>query len=177
MSIIEEVVNKIPDWDGKDVAITPLSGGLTNSNFKVTVDGIPYFVRVPGASTDLLAINRDNEVHNSKAAFVAGVGPKVLHHLPEYNVMVLEFINGKTMSKDSLNEPGMPTRMAEAIKKLNDGPRFLLDFNMFRLTEYYLSLCKERDIKIPDGYLARIPTIERIEKAMNVNPYTNQAML
>lgn len=170
MSIIEEVVNKIPDWDGKDVVITPLSGGLTNSNFKVTVNEVPYFVRVPGASTDLLAINRDNEVHNSKAAFVAGVGPKVLHHLPEYQVMVLEFINGKTMSKDSLNEPGMPSRMAEAIKKLNDGPSFLQDFNMFRLTEYYLSLCKERDIKIPDGYLDRIPTIERIENAMNVNP-------
>jgi len=170
MSIIEEVVNKIPDWDGKEVIITPLSGGLTNSNFKVQVDGIPYFVRVPGASTDLLAINRDNEVHNSKAAFVAGVGPKVLHHLPEYQVMVLEFINGKTMSKDSLNEPGMPSRMAEAIKKLNDGPGFLQDFNMFRLTEYYLSLCKERGIKIPDGYLDKIPTIERIEKAMEVNP-------
>ena len=170
MSIIEEVVTKIPEWNGKDIVIDPLSGGLTNSNFKVTVDGVPYFVRVPGASTDLLAINRDNEVYNSKAAFVAGVGPKVLHHLPEYNVMVLEFLNGKTMSKDSLNEPGMPSRMAEAIKKLNEGPRFLLDFNMFRLTEYYLSLCKERDIKIPDGYLDRIPTIERIEKAMNVNP-------
>ncbi len=170
MSVIEDVANKIPEWNGKDIVINPLSGGLTNSNFKVTVDGVPYFVRVPGASTDLLAINRDNEVHNSKAAFVAGVGPKVLHHLPEYNVMVLEFLNGKTMSKDSLNEPGMPSRMAEAIRKLNEGPRFLLDFNMFRLTEYYLSLCKERDIKIPDGYLDRIPTIERIEKVMNVNP-------
>lgn len=170
MSIIEDVTNKIPEWNGKDIVINPLSGGLTNSNFKVTVDGVPYFVRVPGASTDLLAINRDNEVHNSKAAFVAGVGPKVLHHLPEYHVMVLEFLNGKTMSKDSLNEPGMPTRMAEAIRKLNEGPRFLLDFNMFRLTEYYLSLCKERDIKIPDGYLDRIPAIERIENAMNVNP-------
>jgi len=169
MSIIEEVVNKIPDWDGKDVVITPLSGGLTNSNFKVQVDDVPYFVRVPGADTELLAINRDNEFHNSKAAFVAGVGPKVLHHLPEYNVMVLEFINGKTMSKDSLNEPGMPTRMSEAIRKLNDGPRFLLDFNMFRLTEYYLSLCRDRTIKIPDGYLDKIPTIERIEKAMNVS--------
>jgi len=170
MSIIEEVVSKIPDWDGKDVVITPLSGGLTNSNFKVQVDDVPYFVRVPGASTDLLAINRDNEYHNSKAAFVAGVGPKVLHHLPEYSVMVLEFINGKTMSKDALNEPGQPTRMAEAIKKLNDGPRFLLDFNMFRLTEYYLSLCKERDIKIPDGYLNRLETIAQIEAAMEVNP-------
>ena len=170
MSVIDEVVTKIPDWNGKDVVIALLSGGLTNSNFKVIVDGIPYFVRVPGASTDLLAINRDNEVHNSKAAFVAGVGPKVLYHLSEYNVMVLEFVNGKTMSKESLNEPGQPTRMAEAIRKLNDGPGFLQDFNMFRLTEYYLSLCRERDIKIPDGYLDRVETIARIESAMEVNP-------
>ena len=170
MPMIDEVVAKIPDWEEKDVSIQPLSGGLTNSNFKVEVDGIPYFVRVPGASTDLLAINRDNEVHNSKAAFVAGVGPKVLHYLPEYNVMVLEFLHGKTMSKDSLNEPGMPTRMAETIKKLNDGPRFLLDFNIFRLTEYYLGLCRDRAIKTPDGYLDRLSTIQRIERAMSVKP-------
>src|SRR5258706_1702098 len=170
MSVIDEVVPKIPDWQGRDISIQTLSGGLTNSNFKVQVDDTPYFVRLPGASTDLLAINRDNEVHNSKAAFVAGVGPKVLYHLPEYNVMVLEFINGRTMSKDALNEPGQPTRMAEAIKKLNNGPSFLQDFDMFRLTEYYLSLCKERDIKIPDGYLDKLETIARIESAMEVDP-------
>src|SRR5215203_5692075 len=170
MAFIDEVISKIADWDGKDISITSLSGGLTNSNFKVVVDDMPYFVRVPGASTDLLAINRDNEYHNSRAAFVAGVGPKVLHYLPEYSVMVLEFINGKTMSKDALNEPGMPTRMAEVIKKLNDGPRFLLDFNMFRLTEYYLNICAARDIRIPDGYHDRMPTIAHIEKAMFVNP-------
>jgi thiamine kinase-like enzyme len=170
MSTIDEVVNKISDWDGKNIIITPLSGGLTNANFKVEVDDVPYFVRVPGASTELLAVNRDNEYHNSKAAFVAGVGPKVIHHIPEYNAMVLEFLKGKTMSKDSLNEPGQPARMADSIKRLHAGPRFLLDFNMFRLTEYYLSLCRDRAIKIPDGYLDRIPTINRIEQAMNINP-------
>ena len=169
MAFIDEVISKIADWDGKDISITSLSGGLTNSNYKVVVDGMPYFVRVPGASTDLLAINRDNEYHNSRSAFVAGVGPKVLHYLPEYSVMVLEFINGKTMSKDALNEPGMPTRMAEAIKKLNNGPRFLLDFNMFRLTEYYLNICAARDIRIPEGYRDRMPTVAHIEKAMFVN--------
>jgi thiamine kinase-like enzyme len=84
--------------------------------------------------------------------------------------MVLEFLHGKTMSKDSLNEVGMPTRMAEAIKKLHAGPRFLLDFNMFRLTEYYLSLCRDRDINTPDGYLDRMPTVQRIEHAMSVKP-------
>ncbi|HET9909167.1 MAG TPA: choline/ethanolamine kinase family protein, partial [Anaerolineales bacterium] len=170
MSVIEEVVTKIPDWAGKNISIVPLSGGLTNSNFRVDVDGTPYFVRVPGASTELLAVNRDNEYYNSKAAYEAGVGPKVLYHLPEYSVMVLEFLNGKTMSKDSLNEHGMPTRMAQAIKKLNAGPRFLLDFNMFRLTEYYLGICKDHEINIPNGYAERMPTIRRIEQAMNVSP-------
>ena len=170
MSIIEEVITKIPEWDGKNISITPLSGGLTNSNFKVEVDGTPYFVRVPGASTELLAVNRDNEYHNSKAAYEAGVGPKVLYHLPEYSVMVLEFLNGKTMSKDSLNKLGMPSRMAHSIKKLNMGPRFLTDFNMFRLTEYYLQICKEHNIKIPDGYMDRMPTVVQIENAMSVNP-------
>lgn len=170
MAVIDEVVTKIPEWLGKDISITPLSGGLTNSNFKVEVDGTPFFVRVPGASTDLLAIDRNNEYHNTKAASEAGVAPKIFYHLPEYNVMVIEFLNGRTMSQASLNQTGQPARMAQTIQRLHAGPRFLLDFNMFRLTEYYLSLCKDRDIKVPDGYLDRIPTVQRIEQAMNVKP-------
>jgi thiamine kinase-like enzyme len=168
--IIEEAVSKIEDWKGKDVSIAPLSGGLTNTNFRVEVDGTPYFVRVPGANTDLLAIDRKNEYYNTRAAAQAGVAPKVLYHLPEHDVMVIEFLDGRTMSKESLNEAGMPTRMAQAIKKLNRGPRFYSDFNMFRLTEYYLKICFDRDIRIPDGYMDRMPTVGRIEKAMSMNP-------
>ena len=170
MSIIEEVVSKIEDWQGKDISIQPLSGGLTNTNFRVTVDGTPYFIRVPGESTELLAIDRNNEVHNTKAAAEAGVAPPVLYHLPEYNVMVLKFLDGQTMSREALNEPGMPRRMAQAIQRLHAGPRFYSDFNMFRLTEYYLKLCEERDINIPEGYLERMPTVARIEEAMSVRP-------
>lgn len=168
--MIEKVVSKIQDWRGRDIVVTLLSGGLTNTNYKVEVDGTPYFIRVPGASTELLAIDRDNEHHNTKAASQAGVAPRVLYHIPEYNAMVLEFLDGKTMSKDSLNQPGMPTRMAQAIKRLHAGPRFLLDFNMFRLTEYYLSLCRDRGIKVPDGYNERMETVNRIERAMNAKP-------
>jgi thiamine kinase-like enzyme len=84
--------------------------------------------------------------------------------------MVLEFLNGKTMSKELLNQPGMPTRMAQSIRKLHAGPRFYSDFNMFRLTEYYLKLCEERNIKIPNGYLERMPIVARIEEAMSVRP-------
>ena len=170
MSVIDEVVLKIPDWENKQISITSLSGGLTNSNFKVEVDGTSYFVRVPGESTELLAVNRENEHYNSRAAHEAGVGPKVLQYLPEYCVMVLEFLAATTMSKDSLNRAGMPKRMAQAIIKLHEGPRFLTDFNMFRLTEYYLQICDEHGITIPDGYLDRMPIVATIEQAMSVQP-------
>jgi thiamine kinase-like enzyme len=170
MPVIEEAVGKIDDWRGKTISILSLSGGLTNSNYRVEVDGAPYFVRVPGESTELLAINRDNEYHNTKAAAEAGVAPRVLYYLPEYCVMVLEFLDGKTMSKETLNAPGMPTRMAEEIRRLHAAPRFLTDFNMFRLTEYYLQLCKGREIRIPDGYLEHMPSVEKIEQAMSVHP-------
>ena len=170
MSVIEEIAARVDEWKGQNVNIDQLSGGLTNTNYKITVNGKPYFVRVPGASTDLLAIDRNNEYHNTRAAATAGVAPKVLQHFPEYHAMVIEFLDGKTMSKDSLNAAGMPTRMAHAIKKLHAGPRFLTDFNMFRLTEYYLSVCRERSIEVPKGYPERMPTVNEIEKAMLVKP-------
>jgi thiamine kinase-like enzyme len=170
MAVFEEALAQIEDWKGRNILIQPLSGGLTNSNYKVKVDGTAYFVRVPGESTELLAIDRDNEYHNTKAAAEAGVAPRVLYYLPEQCVMVLEFLDGQTMSMDALNAPGMPTRMAKAIRQLHSGPRFLSDFNMFRLTEYYLGLCQERSIRIPDGYLERMPIVEGIEKAMSVHP-------
>lgn len=170
MSIIEEAAARVDEWKGKDISIEQLSGGLTNTNYKIFVDGKSYFARAPGASTELLAIDRNNEVHNTKAAADAGVAPKVLYHFPDSHVMILEFLEGKTMSKDSLNEPGQPSRMARSIKRLHAGPRFYSDFNMFRLTEYYLRLCRDRSIKIPDGYHERIPTVNQIEKAMSVKP-------
>lgn len=169
MSVIEEAVSKIEDWTGRRISIQPLSGGLTNSNYRVVVDETPYFIRVPGESTELLAIDRKNEYYNSKAAAEAGVAPPVLYHLTEYDVMVLKFLEGRTMSSDSLNESGMPTRMAQSIRKLHAGPRFFSDFNMFRLTEYYLKICRERKIKVPEGYLERMPLVAQIEKALSVH--------
>jgi thiamine kinase-like enzyme len=170
MSVLEEALAKIEDWQGKQISIEPLSGGLTNSNYKVQVGGKPYFVRVPGESTELLAVDRNNEYYNTRAAAEAGVAPRVLYYLPEHCVMALEFLEGQTMSQEALQASGMPTRMAQAIRQLHSGPRFLTDFNMFRLTEYYLSLCREREIRIPDGYLDRMPTVQQIEKAISINP-------
>ena len=167
---IEQVIAKIPDWQGRHVTAWPLSGGLTNTNYRVEVEGTPYFVRIPGAKTELLAVDRKNEYYNSKAAAEAGVGPKVRYHLPEYDVMVLEFIDGETMSNQKLQSPGMPARIARSIKMLHAGPRFLTDFNMFRLTEYYLDICQQYEVTIPERYPERMLAVYQIEKAVSVHP-------
>lgn len=167
---IEEVIDNISDWQGKSVEYSPLSGGLTNTNYRVEVEGQSFFVRIPGPKTELLAVDRKNEVFNTKAAAQAGVGPKVVYHLPEQDVMVLEFIFGETMSNARLQAPGMSRRISRSIKMLHAGPRFLTDFNMFRLTEFYLDICKQYEVTIPDRYPERMPTVYQIEKAMSSSP-------
>jgi thiamine kinase-like enzyme len=167
---IDDVVERVPGWARREIRIEPIAAGLTNQNFRVEVDGSPFFVRLPGSSTDLLAIDRANELHNTRAAAEAGVGPKVIHHDPESGALVLDWIDGRTMSNAAFAEPGTPVRIAEALRRLHAGPRFRDDFDMFRLTEYYLSVVDQRSIRIPDGYRDELSKVALIEAALAAHP-------
>jgi thiamine kinase-like enzyme len=166
--VIEAVVGRI--WPGSPIRIAPIAAGLTNQNFRVEVDGTPFFVRVPGASTDLLAVDRANELHNTRAAATVGVGPRVIALDAESGAFALEWIEGRTMSNAAFAEPGTPARIAEALRRLHASPRFRDDFDMVRLSARYLRVVDERDIRIPDGYREHMPAIPRIEAALGVHP-------
>lgn len=171
MSIaIDEVIARIPSWQGRQIGVEPLAGGLTNRNYRVTVDGEPVFIRVPGADTGLLAVDRTNELHNTRAAAATGIGARVLEALPESGVIVLEWIDGTTMSNPAFAGPGWPERVATSLRQLHAGPRFLHDFNMFRLTERYLRVVDERGIPIPDGYRDRMRLLPLIEAGLATAP-------
>jgi thiamine kinase-like enzyme len=148
------------------VNVSQLSGGLTNENFLVEVAGQRYVMRIPGQSTELLAIDRANEVHNTKAAASTGVGPQVLEHVPGPDILVLEFIPGPTMSARTLQSEEMVERMAASFRRLHGSPRFLDDFDMFRLIEYYLRIVDEHEVTIPAGYRDWLPAVARIERAV-----------
>ena len=167
---IEQVIDAIPDWAGQTVTAEVIPAGLTNSNYRVEVGGRPVFVRIPGAGTELLAVDRANELHNTRAAAAAGVAPRVLCALPDWDVFVLEWLPARTMSNEAFAEYEMPTRIAQTLRRLHAGPRFLDDFDMFRLTERYLRLVDERDIAIPAGYRAHQERIPRIEAALAAHP-------
>src|SRR5437867_6757878 len=129
----EAAAARVSLWKGRPVTISPLSGGLTNENYLVESEGKRYVMRLPGQLTDLLSIDRENEIYNTKAAASTGIAPKVLEHLAGTDVMVLEFIPGPTMSARSLQSREMTPRMAQSFHRLHAAPPFPHDFNMFRL--------------------------------------------
>ena len=167
---IEQVIAAIPAWTGRVVTAERIPAGLTNLNYRVEVDGTPYFVRIPGAATELLAVDRGNELYNTKTAAEVGVAPAVAHTIPDLDVFVLDWLPARTMSNDALAAPGMPARVAEVLRRLHAGSRFRDDFDMFRLAERYLSLVDARGIPIPTGYREHLELLPRIEAALAVRP-------
>ena len=167
---IEEVVAAIPAWAGRRVDVASIAGGLTNRNYRVEVDGVPHFVRIPGPGTDLLAVDRANELHNTRAAAAAGVGARVVHHLARWDVIVLEWLDAQTMSNGAFAAPSQPGRIAAALGRLHAGPRFRDDFDMVGLSRRYLGVIDERGIPVPDGYRELLPAVPRIDAALRARP-------
>lgn len=166
---IEQVVERVSLWRSDEVSVATLSGGLTNRNYLVTRGEERFVVRIPGNSTELLAIDRVNERHNSQAASTTGISPTVLEYLEDWSVMVLEFIDGETMSGERLREPAMPARIAASLQRLHAGPAFLEDFDVFRITEHYLRVVAQHTVRIPDGFGDRMGTVEDVERVLAVN--------
>jgi thiamine kinase-like enzyme len=167
---IDQVTARAETLRGRELAVSELSGGLTNVNYLVTANGVNYVVRIPGRSTELLAVDRDNERHNAEAASTTGVSPQVVEFLPEWDVMILEFIEGETMSGRALRTPEQARRMAGSLRRLHTAPRFRRMFDMFRLTEFYLGVCDERSVTIPDGFREQMDRVSQIERAFIANP-------
>jgi thiamine kinase-like enzyme len=170
VTTLEEVLPRIDVWRGREVNVSELSGGLTNTNHLVEADGVRYVVRIPGVSTELLAVDRANERHNAAAASTTGVSPRIVEVLEDLDVMVIEYIDGTTMSAEALRTPEQVRRIAESLGRLHAGPRYLQDFDMFRLTDFYLGVCSEREIRIPDGFRGHLDDVARIERTLAQRP-------
>ena len=71
----------IPEWDGLEPEVTPITIGITNRNFRVDIGGESFVVRLSGKDTDLLGIDRAAENEAASAAARAGVAPEVFAYL------------------------------------------------------------------------------------------------
>jgi hypothetical protein len=147
----------LPSLAGRECRVEPLSGGLTNSNYKVTTADGQYVVRVASATGGLLAIDRVNEYENSLAAAEVGVGAPVIDYLPDPCVLVVGFIDGVTLSAEDLRRGDRLGRVAAACRQLHSARRFRDDFNMFATQAGYIGLVQERGFRLPQGYWTTRP--------------------
>ena len=60
--------------------------------------------------------------------------------------------------------------MADAIRRLQAGPRFIGDFDMFARQAGYLALVREHGFALPDEYDDFAPQWERVRRALAVRP-------
>ena len=161
-------LDRVPGLAGVPRTISELPGGLTNRNFKVTTPDGVYVARLWSGGGDFLAINRDYEHHNSVAAAQAGVGARVVAYRPEDNLLVLEFIEGRTFSDADVQNPANIPRIAQACRRLHSGPRFLGDFDMFVIQGRYAAVTAELGFRVPAGYDALMPQVESARRALAV---------
>jgi thiamine kinase-like enzyme len=164
---LKEVLAAVPELRDPE-SVEPLTGGLTNTNYKVTSASGSYVVRISGKDTSLLAIDRENEVHNTIAAAETGVGAPFVAALPEQDALVLGYIVGEVMDAEKLRSGDHIAAIAEACRRLHGGRRFLQDFDMFEIQPRYLELVRERGFRLPDRYEEFAPRIRGLERAMRV---------
>ena len=114
--------------------------GLTNQNLKVTTPDGVYVARLSTPESSLLAIDRSHEHVNSVAAAASGAAPYVVAYVPEANVLVVDYIDGRTWDSADVLAPANAGRIAEVCHLLHSGPSFGNDFNMLSLQRHYLTI-------------------------------------
>ncbi len=135
---------QLPLWSGQATGV-PLGGGITNLNVLVTDANRRAVVRI-GDDIPVHQIMRFNELAASRAAHAAGVSPAVLYHEP--GALVIDFIEGRTMTPEDLREPDLLHQALDLVRRAHhDIPRHLrgpaLTFWVFQTLRDYSATLAE----------------------------------
>jgi thiamine kinase-like enzyme len=165
---LDALFDRTKSLAAKPRTVSELSGGLTNRNYKVTTPDGTFVARISSDGSELLAIDRDCEYRNSVAAAAAGAGAPVVEYRPQDRLLVIGYLEGRTLGPADVAAAGNIARIAEACRRLHSGGRFGNDFDMFDIQRRYLSVARSRGFKIPAGYDDLLPQVSAAEKALAV---------
>ena len=161
----DDLLDKVPRLQNR-TAVTELSGGLTNRNLKISTESGDYVARISSNKSSLLAIDRQSEYENSKIAAGIGVGAPVFDYLPEFGLLVIGYIPGKTYS--NLDVSNNLSRIASTCSLLHKAAPFTRDFDMFVIQENYQKLVTDSSFRFPNGYHQYAPHLSRMKAALAV---------
>jgi thiamine kinase-like enzyme len=120
----------LPEWQGLDINITQLSGGITNKLFRIQSEKGDCTVRIYGDKTDLF-INRDCEAHTIEEMSKVGVASKMVKYIPERGVTIVEFIGDSiVLTNEQFLDSSLHSKIVEPIRKIHtSGVRLKQIFN------------------------------------------------
>lgn len=168
MRQVEEMVERV--WPGRSAQIDVLGGGITNRNFKVTLDDGAYVLRIGGKDTELLGIDRRAEHEASLAAAAVGVGPDVVAFIEPEGYLVTRFLEGDVVTPEAIRESEPLRRVAQSLRAVHAGPPIPARFDAFRVVEAYASTAAAHGVAVPDAFDRNHETSARIERARGAVP-------
>lgn len=165
---IHRIADLIPVLRGKTLDIEPLSGGLTNRNYRVAAGEAVYVLRIAGADTALLGIDRAREVACQQAAAAAGVSPRVVAFLPEREALVIEFCPGRTLTVEDCHVPALLERIGRVLRRCHEQPppEGLGTFSAFRTVRNYHRHAQERKVSLPAELGPALERLAAVERAL-----------
>ncbi len=151
-------------WPGREVELEPLGGGITNRNFKVTVGGESFVLRIGGKDTALLGIDRQAEHAATSVAAALEIGPEVVAFVEPEGSLVTRFVAGSPLPMEEMRRTETLRHVAEMLRSLHDGPSFPAQFDSFRVVEAYLATAASRGVATPREYERAKQTADEIER-------------
>jgi thiamine kinase-like enzyme len=157
-------------WPDAAPRIEPLGGGITNHNFKVSVDGGTYVLRIGGKDTELLGIERRAEHEAAVTAAAVGTGPEVFAFLETEGALVTRFVEGEPVPVERMRTPEGIRRVVSALQPFHTGPPIPAVFDSFRVVEAYAAIAGERGVPLPPAHGRAKEHADRIERARGPQP-------
>jgi thiamine kinase-like enzyme len=175
MSIdVNQAIARVPQWAGvKDIEVAPLGGGITNQNFRVTVGGESFVLRLAGEDTELLGIRRQHEHAANLAAARVGVAPEVVYFIEPEGYLVTRFIDGKPISVEDMRSQANIQRVAEALRKVHSMGVIPGQFSASRVVNSYTDLGRRHAATFPDNFdwlMERKREIENAQQQRTIMP-------
>lgn len=167
---LARVVGAVPAWDGLEASAQVLGGGITNRNFRVDVGGEAYVVRLPGADTELLGVDREAERVATEAASAVGVAPEVYAYLPEHRALITRFVEADPLPPGDLERPEVMEAVVASVRAIHGMAPIPSAFDVFRVVRDYRRTAGSRGIRIPEAYAEALSVSDRVAEAFAAAP-------
>ncbi len=143
-------------------------GGMSNKNFKVTLDDKSYVLRVPGNGSEGM-VERTNEEFNALEACKLGVNPEIRYFNPENGIKLADFVeNAETLNAATIQRHDNMRKIANIYRKVHDSHiRLKNEFNLFHEIEKYDRLMEMAGASMYDGWEEVRPKVMALEGYLN----------